>query len=134
MSSGFDEVAATQRAILDDFWERSDVQVDGDPQVQQAIRWNLFQLFQATARAEGSGVPAKGLTGHGYEGHYFWDIELFLLPFLCYTEPRIAKNLQTPERFCAARQEPSKHQLPVRDCGDGMTVREGTTGRRRGAQ
>jgi alpha,alpha-trehalose phosphorylase len=93
MSSGFDEVAATQRAILDDFWERSDVQVDGDPQVQQAIHWNLFQLFQATARAEGSGVPAKGLTGHGYEGHYFWDIELFLLPFLSYTEPRIAKNL-----------------------------------------
>ncbi|MBA3310314.1 MAG: glycoside hydrolase family 65 protein, partial [Nocardioidaceae bacterium] len=67
--------------------------VEGDAHVQQAVRWNLFQLFQATARAEGSGVPAKGLSGHGYEGHYFWDIEIFVLPFLCYTEPRIAKNL-----------------------------------------
>ncbi|MDP8927209.1 MAG: glycoside hydrolase family 65 protein [Actinomycetota bacterium] len=93
MSSGFDAVAAAQHAILDDFWQRSDVQVEEDPQVQQAVRWNLFQLFQATARAEGSGVPAKGLTGHGYEGHYFWDMEIYVFPFLCYTEPRIAKNL-----------------------------------------
>ena len=93
VSSGFDELVASQRAIIDDFWERSDVEVDGDPRVQQAVRWNLFQLFQATARAEGSGVPAKGLTGSGYEGHYFWDIETFVFPFLCYTEPRIAKNL-----------------------------------------
>ena len=54
---------------------------------------NLFQLFQATARAEGHGVPAKGLTGRGYEGHYFWDTEIYLLPFLTYTAPRIARNL-----------------------------------------
>lgn len=93
VSTGFEEILQAQRVILDDFWERSDVVVEGDPQVQQAVRWNLFQLFQATARAEGSGVPAKGLTGQGYEGHYFWDIEVFVLPFLSYTEPRIAKNL-----------------------------------------
>jgi alpha,alpha-trehalose phosphorylase len=92
-SSGFDDVAAAQRAILDDLWARSDVQVEGDAPAQQAVRWNLFQLFQATARAEGSGVPAKGLSGHGYEGHYFWDVEIYVLPWLCYTEPRIAKNL-----------------------------------------
>jgi alpha,alpha-trehalose phosphorylase len=93
VSSGFEEIVASQRAILDDFWERSDVQLDGDVEVQQAVRWNLYQLFQATARAERSGVPSKGLTGHGYEGHYFWDMEIFLLPFLSYTAPRIAKNL-----------------------------------------
>jgi len=93
VSTGFEEIVASQRAILDGFWQRSDVEVDGDARVQQAVRWNLFQLFQATARAEGTGVPAKGLTGPGYEGHYFWDIETFVLPFLCYTEPRIAKNL-----------------------------------------
>ncbi|CAA9350993.1 MAG: GH65 [uncultured Nocardioidaceae bacterium] len=93
VSGGFEDLIASQRAVLDDFWERSDVEVEGDKQVQQAVRWNLFQLFQATARAEGTGVPAKGLTGPGYEGHYFWDIETFVLPFLCYTEPRTAKNL-----------------------------------------
>ena len=93
VSSGFADIAKSQREILDQFWDKSDVQIEGDAHVQQAIRWNLFQLFQATARAEGSGVPAKGLTGHGYEGQYFWDIEIFVLPFLCYTAPRTVKNL-----------------------------------------
>ncbi|MPZ72368.1 MAG: glycoside hydrolase family 65 protein [Nitriliruptorales bacterium] len=93
VSSGFDTIASQQRELLDDFWARSDVEIAGDDFVQQAVRWNLFQLFQASARAEGSGIPSKGLSGHGYEGHYFWDIEIFILPFLCYVEPRIAENL-----------------------------------------
>jgi alpha,alpha-trehalose phosphorylase len=61
--------------------------------IQQAIRWNLVHLAPATWRAEGTGVPAKGLTGRAYEGHYFWDIEIYVLPFLSYTQPRIARNL-----------------------------------------
>ena len=81
-----------QRAWLDDFWTRSDVEVPGRPEIQQAVRWNLFQLAQATARAEGNGVPAKGLTGSGYSGHYFWDTEIYVLPFLTYTSPRYARN------------------------------------------
>ena len=67
--------------------------VRGDAAVQQAIRFNIYELCQATARAEGVGVPAKGLTGQGYEGHYFWDSEVYVLPFLVYTTPRVAKNL-----------------------------------------
>jgi alpha,alpha-trehalose phosphorylase len=98
---GFGDLLESQRRYLDDFWRRSDIQLTGDPrytdrdvdQTQQAIRFNLFQLLQATARAEGSGVPAKGLTGDGYEGHYFWDTEIYVLPFLIYTDPRIARNL-----------------------------------------
>ncbi|MHC4765136.1 MAG: glycoside hydrolase family 65 protein [Planctomycetota bacterium] len=62
-------------------------------QVQQILRLNLFHILQATARAEGVGVPAKGLTGLGYDGHYFWDTEIYVLPFLVYTEPRLAKNV-----------------------------------------
>src|SRR6185503_7949179 len=86
----------SQRAHLDRFWDRADVHVDtgpGSARCRQAIRWNLFQLAQATWRAEGAGVPAKGLTGRGYEGHYFWDTEVYVLPFLSYTQPRIARNL-----------------------------------------
>jgi alpha,alpha-trehalose phosphorylase len=98
---GFDRVLAGQRRYLDDFWDRSDVEVEGDPErmgrprgeLQQAIRWNLLQIFQAVGRAEGVGVPAKGLTGQAYEGHYFWDTEIYVLPFLIYTSPRIARNL-----------------------------------------
>jgi len=93
---GFDALLASQRAHLDRFWDRADVRVQAGPdapRLQQAIRWNLFQLAQATWRAEGSGVPAKGLTGRGYDGHYFWDTEIYVLPFLSYTQPRIARNL-----------------------------------------
>jgi alpha,alpha-trehalose phosphorylase len=98
---GFSALLAGQRRCLDGFWKRSDVQVFVDPsrrrrtreEWQQAVRFNLFHIFQAAGRAEGVGIPAKGLTGQAYEGHYFWDIEIYLLPFLIYTSPRIARNL-----------------------------------------
>jgi alpha,alpha-trehalose phosphorylase len=90
---GFEELLASQREYLDDFWRHGDIEVVGDDRVQQALRFNLFQMCQATARAEGVGIPAKGLTGDGYEGHYFWDCEIYVLPFLIHTAPRIARNL-----------------------------------------
>ena len=83
---------SAQQQWLNKFWERSDVVVHGQPALQQAIRWNLFQVAQATARAEQSGVPAKGVTGTGYSGHYFWDTEIFVLPFLTYTSPQMARS------------------------------------------
>jgi alpha,alpha-trehalose phosphorylase len=104
MNQGFEQLLASQEQYLDDFWRRSDVQVRdvredrtkrSTVEVQQAIRFNLFHILQASARAEDTGVPAKGLTGQAYEGHYFWDTEIYLLPFLIYTSPRIARNLLT---------------------------------------
>ena len=64
-------------------------------EIQQAIRFNLFHVLQASSRAENNGVAAKGLTGQAYEGHYFWDTEIYVMPFLIYSNPRIAKNLLT---------------------------------------
>jgi alpha,alpha-trehalose phosphorylase len=81
-----------QRAWLTAFWERSDVVIGERDDLQQAIRWCLFQLAQASARADGTGVPAKGVTGSGYSGHYFWDTEIYVLPFLTYTSPQWARN------------------------------------------
>ena len=101
---GFEPLLAAQEQYMDDFWRRSDVRVRDiqkdrvkrtTVEVQQAIRFNLFHILQASARAEHAGVPAKGLTGQAYEGHYFWDTEIYVLPFLTYTSPRIAKNLLT---------------------------------------
>jgi alpha,alpha-trehalose phosphorylase len=104
MHQGFPQLLAAQEQYMDDFWRRSDVQVSDiradrtqrtTVEIQQAIRFNLFHILQASARAEETGVPAKGLTGQAYEGHYFWDTEIYLLPFLTYTFPRIARNLLT---------------------------------------
>ncbi|MEV8272165.1 glycosyl hydrolase family 65 protein [Microbacterium sp. NPDC077184] len=89
---GIDGIVADQRAWMAAFWERSDVRIGGHDDLQQATRWCLFQLAQASARADGQGVPAKGMTGSGYSGHYFWDTEIYVLPFLAYTTPQWARN------------------------------------------
>ena len=85
--TGWDGLLAEQRAFLDTFWDRADVEVDGDPEVQQAVRFALFHVLQAGARAENRPIPAKGLTGPGYGGHTFWDTETFVLPMLSFTAP-----------------------------------------------
>jgi alpha,alpha-trehalose phosphorylase len=104
VAQGFQQLLTSQQQYMDDFWERSDVRIRdvredrtkrSTVEIQQAIRFNLFHMLQASARAEDVGVPAKGLTGKAYEGHYFWDTEIYLLPFLTYTSPRIARNLLT---------------------------------------
>lgn len=87
-----EEIFDAQRAWLDDFWMRSDIELPGHPILQQAIRWNIFQLAQATARTDGQGVAAKGVSGSGYGGHYFWDTEIYVMPFLSYTAPNVARN------------------------------------------
>ncbi|MFF9102667.1 glycoside hydrolase family 65 protein [Streptomyces rubrogriseus] len=85
---GWDGLVAEQRDYLDDFWARADVEVHGDEEIQQAVRFALFHVLQAGARAEQRAIPAKGLTGSGYDGHAFWDTEMFVLPLLTYTAPK----------------------------------------------
>ncbi|MFF7404494.1 MULTISPECIES: glycoside hydrolase family 65 protein [Streptomyces] len=84
---GWPGLLADQRACLDDFWARADVEVSGDEEIQQAVRFALFHVLQAGARAERRAIPAKGLTGSGYDGHAFWDTEMFVLPVLTHTAP-----------------------------------------------
>ena len=92
LDEGVEKQFADQRGWMDAYWARSDVEVEGRPQLQQAIRWNLFQLAAAAGRAEGNGIPAKGVTGSGYSGHYFWDSEIYVIPFFVYTSPVVARN------------------------------------------
>jgi alpha,alpha-trehalose phosphorylase len=88
--TGWDGLVAGQRAYLDDFWDRADVELEGDAELQQAVRFGLFHTLQAGARAEQRAIAAKGLTGPGYDGHAFWDTETFVLPVLTYTAPHAA--------------------------------------------
>lgn len=91
-STGWDGLLAEQHAYLDDFWARADVEIAGDPEIQQAVRFALFHVLQAGARAERRPIPAKGLTGPGYDGHTFWDSETFVLPVLQMTLPVAAAD------------------------------------------
>ena len=90
--AGWDGLLDEQRAYLDDFWSRADVDIEGDPEVQQAVRFGLFHVLQAGARGENRPIPAKGLTGPGYDGHTFWDSEMFVQPVLAFTAPDAAAS------------------------------------------
>jgi alpha,alpha-trehalose phosphorylase len=89
---GWERLLAEQREYLDAFWERGDVEIEGDAELQQAVRFALFHTLQAGARAERRAIAAKGLTGPGYDGHAFWDTEMFVLPVLSGTVPRAAAD------------------------------------------
>ncbi|NHC47447.1 glycoside hydrolase family 65 protein [Motilibacter aurantiacus] len=85
--TGWDCLLSDQRSYLDDYWEGAEIELDGDPALQQAVRFALFHVLQSGARAERRPIPAKGLTGPGYDGHCFWDTEAFVLPPLTRTAP-----------------------------------------------
>jgi alpha,alpha-trehalose phosphorylase len=92
LQTGWDGLVAEQRRYLDDFWATADVEIDGDEELQQAVRFALFHVLQAGARGESRAIPAKGLTGPGYDGHSFWDTETFVLPVFTYTAPEAARD------------------------------------------
>jgi len=90
--TGWQGLLDEQRAYLDDFWNSADIEIEGDAELQQAVRFALFHVLQAGARGESRAIPAKGLTGPGYDGHAFWDTECFVLPVLTYTVPEAARD------------------------------------------
>ncbi|MFG2576485.1 glycoside hydrolase family 65 protein [Streptomyces sp. NPDC048481] len=126
--SGWDGLLDEQRAYLDDFWSRADVEVDGDEEIQQAVRFALFHVLQAGARAEQRAIPAKGLTGSGYDGHAFWDTETFVLPLLTYTAPdAVAEALRWRQNTLPAARERAV-QLGLRGAAFPWRTIEGSEG------
>src|SRR5262249_24077419 len=90
--AGWDGLVTAQRSDLATFWDRADVELAGDAEIQQAVRFSLLHVLQAGARGEDRPIPAKGLTGPGYDGHAFWDTEMFVLPMLTLTAPDAAAS------------------------------------------
>jgi alpha,alpha-trehalose phosphorylase len=90
--TGWDGLRRAQRDYLDEVWQHADVVLEGDPALQQAVRFAVFHVVQAAARAELRAIPAKGLTGSGYDGHTFWDMEAYTLPVLTYVAPGAARD------------------------------------------
>ena len=77
----------------DHVWAQGALEIDGDDSLTQALQYNVFQLNQAAGRDGLTNIAAKGLSGTGYEGHYFWDTEMYMLPYFIYTQPQLAKAL-----------------------------------------
>jgi alpha,alpha-trehalose phosphorylase len=91
-NSGWDTLIEEKRKYLDDFWLTADVELEGDPELQQAVRFAIFQVLSNVARAEGRAIPGKGLTGSGYDGHTFWDMDLYLVIMLTCIAPKAAAD------------------------------------------
>jgi len=94
-SDGLPALLASQRVYLDTFWDCADIEVTGDDEVQQGVRFGLFHLLQASARAEQRPIAAKGLTGTGYSGHAFWETEMYVLPVLTTLTPTVVADALT---------------------------------------
>ena len=91
--AGKEELLAEQKAYLDEFWNAAAIEIEGSADVQDAMEFNMYQLLQSTGRDGLSSVAAKGVSGEGYEGHYFWDSEIYIFPFFLFTKPEIAKSM-----------------------------------------
>ncbi|WP_417464745.1 glycoside hydrolase family 65 protein [Kordiimonas sp.] len=91
--TGFDRLLADHKKRFEDFWGAADIAVAGPVAVQQGMRFNLFHLFQSAGKDGKRALSAKGLTGAGYDGHYFWDTEIYAVPFFVFTKPEVARAL-----------------------------------------
>ncbi len=93
LQNGLEKYYAQQAAYLKDFWENSEMEIEGDDDLNAAVCFNMYQLLQSAGQDGYSSIAAKGLSGEGYEGHYFWDTEIFMLPYFALTNPQIARKL-----------------------------------------
>lgn len=93
LSTSMDTLYAKQTEYLNNFWEQCFLNIDGDDELNLAVRYNMYQLLQSVSKDEYGNIAAKGLSGEGYEGHYFWDTEMYIQPFFTLTQPQITRNL-----------------------------------------
>jgi trehalose/maltose hydrolase-like predicted phosphorylase len=105
--AGFERLLHEQRECWGERWDCADVMIEGDPELQQAVRLALFHLMASVAEQGETALGARGLTGPGYRGHVFWDTDVFVLPYLAATRPRAARTLleYRIRRLPAARRE-----------------------------
>ena len=95
VSAGFEHLIHRHSKAWKNLWDRSDIKIEGDPELLRAIRYNIYNLLMSGSPhvTDDVSIGAKCLTGEGYRGHVFWDAEIFILPFLAFTFPDVAKKL-----------------------------------------
>lgn len=95
METGFDAELTNHIKVYEKMWENADIKIEGDPEINKAIRFNVFHLMSAGNEHDSNvNVGAKLLSGEEYGGHAFWDTELFMLPFFAFVFPHTASNLE----------------------------------------
>jgi trehalose/maltose hydrolase-like predicted phosphorylase len=91
---GIEAVIDAHRAAWAARWRTAEVDVEGDPDAQRALRFAIYHLIStANPEDERVSIGARALTGDSYKGHVFWDTEIYMLPFYIYTHPATARAL-----------------------------------------
>ncbi len=93
MMQPVEELYGEQEEYLSDYWEESNLEIEGDEELNSAVHYNQYALLQSVGKDCHSNMAAKGLSGEGYEGHFFWDTEMYAIPCFTITRPEIAKTL-----------------------------------------
>lgn len=93
LTMDFEGLLQLQKEYLDDYWDSADITISGDEKLQEGIRFNLYHLLQSVGKDRFSNISAKGLSGEGYEGHYFWDTEIYIFPVFLMVKPELARQL-----------------------------------------
>lgn len=93
--SGYDALLREHTAYWSSFWHDADLQIEGDDAAQQGVRFALFQLAQSTGRDGKTNCGANGLTGEAYNGHVFWDSEMYIMPAFLYSRPETARSMMS---------------------------------------
>ncbi len=89
---GRDRLVNFHSAAWRELW-KSDVQIEGDPQSQQDIHSMIYHLYSFTREGSDFSLSPMGLSGLGYNGHVFWDTELWMYPAILVLQPKIAESL-----------------------------------------
>ena len=91
---GFEALLEEHASLWQERWEDCDIQIEGDPAAQQALRFSLYHLLSIVpTHTDRASIPARGMSGQMYKGAVFWDTEIFMLPFFVHTFPQIARRL-----------------------------------------
>jgi len=91
--NGFDKLLKEQKSFWENYWNDADIQIEGNLQDQQGVRFSLFHLRQSNPEVSNRSISATGLSGDGYSGHVFWDTEMYMIPAFIYSQPETVKGL-----------------------------------------
>lgn len=127
--AGFERLLAEHREEWARRWSDADVRIEGDPAAELAARFAIFHLLTAAPGRGEAAVGARGLTGHAYGGHVFWDADVFVLPALAAIRPGAARAMleyrirRLPAaRAAAAAEGRLGARFPWESAGDGTDV------------
>lgn len=93
-SCSYDQLHAEHAEIWNQRWESSDIEIEGDDSTDLSVRTNIYHLLRSHVPDDARvAIDAKGYSSSVYWGRFFWDTEMYMLPFFLYTDPSLAKTL-----------------------------------------